>query len=214
MRWSMAFAVKLIDQFTGIPVTDKGIWIRDSIGKPLIRKEDGWFVLLDNGEDKRTVFMDVPGYEPEKVTVDCKTINQRREACFYQYLIPAKGYAWPLRVSFREETGEPKTVHWAFWPETEGLIRLLKAYDPETDPWRLFLKLPKGFPVRNRRILMKSGEKEAEICAILDQEDSFCTMEYPLKQSYLPKETRISLLYRTVFDPAGVSRIPVPLEKR
>lgn len=213
MRWNMAFAIKLMDQFTNLPVTGRGIWIRDSFGRPLLRKEDGWFVLMDNGEETRIVFIDVPGYEPEELCVNCKTMKKRREASLYQYLIPARGYDWPSSISFREEAGKPGTVHWVCWPETEGVFRLLKAYDPTADFCRLELKLPRGLPVRDRRILVKSGE-EAEICTILDQKGPYCIMEYPLKQSYLPKEAGLSLMYRTVFDHTGLSRIPILSEKR
>lgn len=169
IRRTVAAVLRFLDTAASMPVSGGGLFIQIRQKSPVIRKDDGYAVILAQpGVDRLDIDISGGGFLPVRMQIDLA--QEVPGKIHYVYLLPGKGYPLtPRMAAINGKSGARKL--YAVRMADAGRYKLMEDIGPESDVVKLW-----GIErfLQGQQMLFAQGEQYA-LAALAEAEDG---MEY------------------------------------
>lgn len=209
----IAAAVALVDGYTGKRLTGAEARVIVAGGPRPVRKDDGWFVIWDNGLPRRRIVAESPCFETRLLDLDVADIWRKRQPSVRVWMIPGPCYPYPPGIRWRTEQAGPGVLVTGILEGSSGLIKLATDYDPGGET-PLVVRFKCGSELEPEGMPLVIRDRESEnwelfsIWETADRMEGLGILERPLSKTYRMKDAEICLLWQTVAGADGSCRLP------
>lgn len=209
----IAAAVALVDGYTGSRLTGSEARVIVKDGSRPVRKDDGWFVIWDNGLPRRQIIAESPYFETRELDLDVAALWQKKQPSIRVWMIPGICYPYPPGLVWTEEQAKPGETVEGILEGSSGILRLTCDYSPKAEnPLEIAVKCsrevePEGIPF----VIRDKDGAHAEPLSIWEMGErggGRCILERPLLNRHEMKNTEICLRWQTTAGPDGICRLP------
>lgn len=187
-------AVRFVDGFTGLPITDGSGAILSRDGKSSIRKQDGYYIFWDDGEPVLRLSAGGGIYQKEYQELSLDMLRARLLPSFSVYLYPSEAYPFPPGIGWEKAQAADMRIT-VPWNASKNVVRLSR--DGIQGRTSLFLRAAGNLVMADRTIWLGRGEEL--LCLRLGEQLDALKGEYaltePLSLSWDERETDIYLAY-------------------
>lgn len=206
MRTTVSFVIRLMDDFTGMPVTDHFVRVYASGTGAPIRKGDGYYVFT-NCVGRVWVSVRSPYYYEERTQIDT---SEEKATVHQLWLHPNRQYRLPEGVVCIAGSAAPESSIGVVIEREENCMKLLHDYSKKKDACMLELFYPGGTELSGRQFLIASRDgKCREFFSAVGAAKRGCLLSAPLSQDYKRTETKIYRCYCTRADEKGDYFLPI-----
>ena len=209
----IAAAVALVDGYTGRRLTGSEARVIVTGGPRPVRKDDGWFVIWDNGLPYRHLIVESPYFETRELELDVAALWRKKQPSLRVWMIPGSCYPYPPGLHWTEERAKPGEILEGILDGSVGILKLTEDYSPKTaTPLEITVKCssevePEGIPfvIRNRD---GTGAEPLSLWEMTDRGRGTGILERPLRETHKVKDTEICLRWQAVTGADGICRLP------
>lgn len=166
-----------------------------------MRKQDGWYVLWDQGESQKHIVIESPYFEPVTARLPVGEIQKKKQPSIRICLIPNRNYPFPGQIGWIKGKAAPGSLVEGILEGSAGLLKLVKDYHPEGGNGKqLSVRYGRELEPEGLTFAIRSLDRGSWEPFVIWEKDPFsgiCSLRTPLEQAYSVNNSEICLRWQT-----------------